>query len=158
MAVARVITVSTRAATGQYEDTAGPAAVTTLRAQGFEVASPVCVPDGDDVGVALRAAIAAHVALIVTCGGTGLSPTDVTPEQTREAIDREIPGIAEYIRAQSWNKVPTAALSRGIAGVAGRTLIINLPGSRSAVVECLDVLAPILVHAVDQVAGGDHDR
>lgn len=152
---ASVITVSTRASAGIYEDTAGPAAVEFLRERGFDVAPLRCVPDGDGVSEALRHA-ASRSSLVLTCGGTGIAPNDVTPEQTQSVIDREVPGIADFIRAHSWDTVPTAALSRGIVGTVGPTLIINLPGSRRAVLQCLAVLDPILAHALDQLGGGDH--
>ena len=152
---ASVITVSTRASTGEYEDTAGPAAVEFLRARGFHVQSALCVSDGEGIADVLRQEVA-RSSLVITCGGTGISPTDLTPEQTRQVVDREVPGIADLIRSRSWDVVPTAALSRGIAGTVGETLIVNLPGSRRAVLVSLAVLEPILVHAIDQLQGGDH--
>lgn len=155
---AEVITVSTRAAGGHYQDTAGPAGVEALRAMGFEVAAPIVVSDGEPVGQALTKAIANEVDLVITCGGTGFAPDDQTPEQTRPLLDRPAPGIAEYLRAQTWDRLPAAALSRGVAGVADLTLVINLPGSKTAVVESIEQLSPILIHALDQLAGGDHER
>ncbi|MEU8070884.1 MULTISPECIES: MogA/MoaB family molybdenum cofactor biosynthesis protein [unclassified Micromonospora] len=153
---ARVIVASNRAAAGVYEDTSGPLLVTGLRELGCEVDAPVVVPDGEPVGDALRAARADGVDVVLTSGGTGITPTDRTPEVTRELLDYEIPGIAEAIRAHSRDSVPTAALSRGLAGVAGRTLVVNLPGSRGGARDGLAVLGPILRHAVDQLRGGDH--
>ena len=147
---------SNRAAAGVYEDRSGPILVEGLAALGFDVEDPVVVPDGDPVTAALREAIAANVDVVVTSGGTGISPTDRTPEATRAVIDYEIPGIAEAIRRHGADTVPTAVLSRGIAGVAGRTLIVNLPGSTGGVRDGLAVLGPILEHAVDQIHGGDH--
>ena len=153
---ARVIVASNRAAAGVYEDTSGPLLVTGLRELGCEVDAPVVVPDGEPVGDALRAARADGVDVVLTSGGTGITPTDRTPDVTRALLDYEIPGIAEAIRAHSRDTVPTAALSRGLAGVIGRTLVVNLPGSRGGARDGLAVLGPILRHAVDQLRGGDH--
>jgi molybdenum cofactor synthesis domain-containing protein len=154
---ALVITVSTRAAAGVYEDRSGPVVVAELRELGFVVEDPVVVPDGDAVGAALRAAVDAGHAVVITTGGTGLSPSDHTPEQTRSMLDREVPQVAAAIaRYGVEHGVPTAALSRGIAGVAGRTLIVNLPGSSGGARDGMAVLAPVLRHAVSQVRGGDH--
>ncbi|MFG1748230.1 molybdenum cofactor biosynthesis protein B [Micromonospora chalcea] len=153
---ARVIVASNRAAAGVYEDTSGPLLVTGLRELGCEVDPPVVVPDGDPVGEALLAAREERVDVVLTSGGTGITPTDRTPEVTRALLDYEILGIAEAIRAYSRDTVPTAALSRGLAGVTGRTLVVNLPGSRGGARDGLAVLGPILRHAVDQLRGGDH--
>jgi len=153
---ARVIVASNRASAGVYEDTSGPLLVAGLRELGCEVAGPVVVPDGPPVEEALRAAVADRVDVVVTSGGTGISPTDATPEMTRRVLDYEVPGIAEAIRAHSRDKVPTAALSRGLSGVSGRTLIINLPGSKGGARDGLAVLGPLLSHAIDQLRGGDH--
>ncbi len=153
---ARVIVASNRAAAGVYADTSGPLLVAGLRELGCDVSEPVVVPDGEPVTEALRAAVADGVDVVVTSGGTGVTPTDRTPEATRGVLDYEVPGIAEAIRAHSRDKVPTAALSRGLAGVAGRTLVVNLPGSTGGARDGLAVLGPILAHTVDQLRGGDH--
>jgi molybdenum cofactor synthesis domain-containing protein len=154
---ARVVVASNRAAAGVYDDTTGPLIVDFLAGLGFDVPAPVVVPDGEPVGEALGAAIAAGARVVLTTGGTGLTPTDHTPEVTRPLLDREVPGIAEAIRAAGVAKgVATAVLSRGIAGVAGSCLVVNLPGSRGGVKDALSVLEPMLVHAVEQIVGSDH--
>lgn len=154
---ATVIAASNRAAAGVYEDTTGPLIVSALEEAGFEVTGPVVVPDGDPVGEAIRAALADGARAVITTGGTGLTPTDRTPDVTRPLLDREVPGIAESIRAYGVaNGVPTAALSRGLAGVAGQALVVNLPGSRGGVKDGLAVVVPLLRHAVEQITGSDH--
>ncbi|MBX7269714.1 MogA/MoaB family molybdenum cofactor biosynthesis protein [Micromonospora sp. Llam7] len=153
---ARVVVASNRAAAGVYADTSGPLLVDGLRELGCRVDEPVVVPDGDPVGRAVSAAVADGVDVVLTSGGTGITPTDRTPDVTRALLDYEIPGIAEAIRAHSRDKVPTAALSRGVAGVADRTLVVNLPGSTGGARDGLAVLGPILAHTIDQLRGGDH--
>ena len=156
---ALVVTVSNRASAGVYADTSGPVVVDGLRALGFSVDGPLVVPDGDPVEEALRDAVAAGYDVVVTNGGTGLSPLDLTPERTRRVLDYEVPGVPEAIRAAGLAAgVPTAALSRGLAGVVGRTFVVNLPGSTGGARDGVQVLAGFLVHAVDQVRGGDHPR
>jgi molybdenum cofactor synthesis domain-containing protein len=154
---AMVITISTRAAAGVYPDKSGPIIAAALGDLGFRVAGPVIVPDGEAVGAALRDAVAAGHAVVITTGGTGLHPRDQTPEQTREVVEREIPQLAAAIaRYGDDHDVPAAVLSRGVAGVSGRTLIVNLPGSSGGARDGMMVLGPVLRHAIDQLRGGDH--
>jgi len=154
---AAVVVASNRAAAGVYDDTTGPLIVEALRADGWEVGDPVVVPDGEAVGLAISAAVQAGARAVLTTGGTGLTPTDLTPEATRGLIEREVPGIAEAIRAHGVGKgVSTAALSRGIAGTLGQALVVNLPGSRGGVKDGLAVVVPLLRHAVEQIEGSDH--
>jgi molybdenum cofactor synthesis domain-containing protein len=155
--LAVVVTVSTRASTGVYEDKSGPVIAGALAELGFTVAGPRVVPDGAAVGEALRAAVDEGAAVVITTGGTGINPHDQTPEQTAAVIERGIPHLAAAIARYGVDHgVPTALLSRGLAGTAGETLIINLPGSRGGARDGMAVLKPILVHAVDQLRGGDH--
>lgn len=154
-----VLSVSNRAFAGVYEDTTGPQIVAALQAWGFGRVEGVVVPDGEAVQNALYDAIGGGADLIITTGGTGLTPTDRTPEMTLSVIEREVPGIAEAIRAYGVSKgIAAAALSRGVAGLTGSTLIINTPGSPGGVKDALAVIQPILEHALDQIRGGDHAR
>lgn len=154
---ALVITASNRASAGVYEDRSGPIIASALAELDFEVDGPLVVPDGDEVGQALRDAVAQGYAVIITSGGTGLGPHDHTPEQTRAMLDYEIPQLpAAVARFGVEHGVPTALLSRGLAGVAGQSLIVNLPGSSGAARDGMVVLGPLLKHAVSQIRGGDH--
>ncbi|MFB2584388.1 MogA/MoaB family molybdenum cofactor biosynthesis protein [Herbiconiux liukaitaii] len=154
---ARVIVASNRAAAGVYDDTTGPLIETWFRERGWQAQVEV-VPDGEPVGAALRAAVASGATAIVTTGGTGVSPTDRTPEETRAVLDVEIPGVAEEIRRVGRAHTPLAVLSRGLAGVAGGSVVVNLPGSTGGVRDGLGVLEGLLEHLVDQIRGGDHVR
>jgi molybdopterin adenylyltransferase len=152
-----VITVSTRAAGGVYPDDAGPAVRTELEAAGFDVGDLVVVPDGRTVvAAAIVAACDSGADVVVTSGGTGLHPKDETPEATRDVVERLAPGLAEAMRAASLAVTPMGMLSRAVAGIRGHTLVLNLPGSPKGAVENVRVVLPVLAHAVDQLAGGDH--
>ena len=154
---AQVITVSTRAAAGTREDTSGAIIHSALVDLGFDCADPIVIPDGDQVAETIRAAVDAGHDLVMTTGGTGLTPMDNTPEYTRPLLEREIPGIADSIRAFGVTQgIPTAALSRGVAGQRGTSLIINAPGSPGGAKDAVAVIAPIVMHALDQINGGDH--
>ncbi|HET6816516.1 MAG TPA: MogA/MoaB family molybdenum cofactor biosynthesis protein [Mycobacteriales bacterium] len=154
---ARVITVSDRSHGGLRHDTSGPLLSQLLQELGFAEAEVVVVPDEvDEIRAALRAAIDAGVDLVATTGGTGFAPRDVTPEATRDVIEREAPGLAEALRLFNRETVPTTILSRAVAGIAASTIIVNLPGSTGGVRDGVAVLGPVIGHAVVQLRGGDH--
>jgi molybdenum cofactor synthesis domain-containing protein len=151
-----VVVASNRAAAGVYADRTGPVIVDWLCERGYQTPDPVVVPDGSPVRDAVAAAVTAAVDVVLTTGGTGISPTDRTPEATEPLLDRRLPGLADAIRSAGLPKVPTAVLSRGLAGVAGRTLVVNLPGSTGGVRDGLAVLDQVLDHAIEQLHGADH--
>jgi len=150
---AAVLTVSDRASAGVYADESGPAVRRLLTEAGFEVSGVTVVPDELERIAAFVAAAAEDHDLVVTTGGTGLGPRDVTPQATRPLLDYEVPGLAERMRAEGQRKTPMAALSRSQAGVRGRTLVLNLPGSVRGATESLEAIAPVLRHAVGQLLG-----
>jgi molybdenum cofactor biosynthesis protein B len=154
---AHVITVSDRSFARTRPDTSGPVLAALLTDLGLQVDGPLVVPDERSaITAALRSAVSEGFDVIVTTGGTGLSPRDVTPEATREVLEREVPGLSEVIRATNRDQVPTTALSRAVAGTAGAALIVNFPGSTGGVRDGVSALAPVLGHALSQLRGGDH--
>ena len=153
-----VVIASTRASSGIDEDRCGPVIVDWLAARDIRTPAPVVVADGAPVDAALRSALADGHDVIITSGGTGISPTDSTPQIPAALLDYDIPGLADAIRRAGLPHVPTSVLSRGVCGVAGHTLIVNLPGSLGGVKDGLGVLADVLGHALDQLRGKDHSR
>jgi molybdenum cofactor synthesis domain-containing protein len=151
-----VVVASNRAAAGVYADRTGPVIVDWLCARGYQTPDPVVVPDGSPVRDAVAVAVANAVDVVLTTGGTGISPTDRTPEAIEPLLERHLPGLAEAIRSAGLPRVPTAVLSRGLAGVAGCTLVVNLPGSTGGVRDGLTVLDRVLNHAIEQLHGADH--
>ena len=157
--LAVVVTVSDSVAAGTNSDVSGPVAAAALEEYGFTVSESVVVPDGVDSVAGVLNRLADVASLVVTTGGTGLGPRDLTPEGTRQVLDREVPGISEALRADTFGRIPFGMLSRGVSGIKGRCLIINMPGSPKAVAEGFDVVGPVLAHAVDLATGnfGRHD-
>lgn len=152
-----MITCSNRSARGERPDDSGQLLARSLTELGHDVGAPTVVADDvDQIRAAVRAAVDGGAQVVLTTGGTGLTPTDVTPEAVAPMLERTIPGIAEALRAASRDRVPTSVLSRGVAGAIGSTLVVTLPGSPGGVRDGIAVLAPLLEHAVDQMGGGDH--
>lgn len=154
---ARILIASSRAADGTYEDRTGPLLEEWLRGRGLDPVQKQVVADGPEVGAAVRDAIAAGADLVITSGGTGISPTDVTPEQVAPLIEREMPGVLDAVRRVGAENAPTSLLSRGTAGMAGRSFVVTLPGSRGGVRDGIAVLDPVLDHLLDQRDGGGHE-
>jgi molybdenum cofactor biosynthesis protein B len=156
-ATAAVITVSDRSHGGLRHDTSGPLLASLLSDLGFAVGAVVVVPDDvDAVQAAVRAAVAAGTDVVVTTGGTGFAPRDVTPEAVRPLLERDAPGIVEALRQYRRDEVPTTILSRAVAGTVGASFVVTLPGSTGGVRDGASVLAPVVGHLVAQLRGGDH--
>jgi molybdopterin adenylyltransferase len=152
-----ILTISDSAARGEREDVSGQTIRELLEGLGEVAEARIVADDRAAIEAALREMCEAGLQFVATTGGTGLGPRDVTPEATQAVIERPAPGIAEAMRAESLKKTPMAMISRATAGVRGRTLIVNLPGSPKGVRECLGILLPVLPHAIDILAGGGHD-
>jgi len=157
MTAAAVITCSNRSAAGVRGDESGELLAEAVAGWGFELVSRTVVPDEvSAIQDSVRAAVTAGARLVLTTGGTGVTPTDVTPEAVLPLLDRQIPGIAERLRAASVDRVPTSVLSRGVAGLIGDALVVTLPGSPGGVRDGIAVLEPLVRHVLDQASGGDH--
>lgn len=152
-----VIVASTRAAAGEYEDRTGPVIVDWLIAHDFDTSAAVVVADGPDVAAALTHAVASGAALIVTTGGTGVGPSDGTADATARLLTAGLPGFQEELRRRGSLNTPFALMSRGLAGIAGRSFVVNLPGSTGGVADGLQLLGEVVEHVLDQLAGGNHD-
>jgi len=152
-----VITISDRASRGDYEDTTGPEIEKEVRGRFPEAEVRRCIVPDEPERILTAFSEQEGADFILTAGGTGISPRDVTPETTRRFIERELPGISEMIRAQSWEETPASVLSRGIAGMKGRTIVVNFPGSVRAARTCMRVLAPVMEHALKMLRGGGHE-
>lgn len=154
---AAVIVSSTRAAAGVYEDRTGPVIVDWLRSNGFETDAALVVPDGPEVATALDRALAARTTLVITTGGTGIGPGDMTADAAASRITADLPGFHEELRRRGSRSTPFALMSRGVAGIAGRSFLVTLPGSSGGVRDGLDLLAEVIEHVLDQLAGHPHD-
>jgi molybdenum cofactor biosynthesis protein B len=156
---AHVITVSDRASAGTMMDESGPALVERLKRERFDVSGPEVVPDERDrIAAAIEAAVTSGVDAVITTGGTGLGPRDVTPQATAPLLDYEVPGLAEAMRRAGASSTPMSALSRGMAGVRGHALVINVPGSVKGATESLEAVMPVLAHAIRLLHGDTKHR
>lgn len=154
-----MITVSDRASAGTMKDESGPALVERLKREQFEISGPEVVPDERErIAGAIEAAVARGVDVVITTGGTGLGPRDVTPQATAALVDYEVPGLAEAMRRAGASSTPMSSLSRGMAGVCGRALVINVPGSVKGATESLEAVMPVLAHAIRLLHGDTKHR